>query len=104
MDLVNELGKPLNILDIGGTQQYWNLMGLDDPAIKVTLLNLTQESTTSPNFSSVAGDATDLSIYGDDSFDVVYSNSVIEHLFTKEINSGVPVSSKVDPIFNASKI
>ena len=84
MDLVNELGKPLNILDIGGTQQYWNLMGLDDPAIKVTLLNLTQESTTSPNFSSVAGDATDLSIYGDDSFDVVYSNSVIEHLFTKE--------------------
>jgi hypothetical protein len=84
MGMVNGLNRPLNILDIGGTQEYWNRMGLNDPGIKITLLNLSQQATTSPNFISVVGDATNLSEYKDASFDIVYSNSVIEHLFTKE--------------------
>lgn len=84
MGFVNGLGRPLNVLDIGGTQEYWNRMGLDDPGIKVTLLNLSRQATTSENFSSVVGNATDLSVYGNDAFDIVYSNSVIEHLFTRE--------------------
>lgn len=82
--LIEKLGRPLDILDIGGTQEYWLNMGLDDPRFRVTLLNLSQEEISSPNFSSVVGDATDMSQYADRSFDVVYSNSVIEHLFTKE--------------------
>lgn len=32
------------------------------------------------NVSSVAGDATDLGEYGDKQFDLVFSNSVIEHV------------------------
>jgi hypothetical protein len=82
--LLQRLDKPITILDIGGTQEYWVNMGFDDPCIRITLLNLTAEETTSPNFSSVIGNATDLSNYADKSFDIVYSNSVIEHLFTKE--------------------
>jgi len=82
--LLQKLNKPVNILDIGGTQEYWVNMGLDDRDYKITLLNLSEERVTSPNFSSVVGDATDLQNYTDKSFDVVFSNSVIEHLFTKE--------------------
>jgi hypothetical protein len=83
-ELLQGLNKPLSILDIGGTQEYWLNMGLADTDIQITLLNLSIQQTTSPNFYSVVGDATDLNNYADKSFDIVYSNSVIEHLFTKE--------------------
>lgn len=83
-ELLQKLHKPLTILDIGGTQEYWINMGLDDKNYKITLLNLTEELSTSSNFNSVVGDATNLANYSDKSFDVVFSNSVIEHLFTKE--------------------
>src|SRR5688500_16665970 len=81
--LIQKLNKPINILDIGGTQEYWVNMGLDNKDFKITLLNLSEQETTSPNFCSVAGDATNMDNYADNSFDVVFSNSVIEHLFTK---------------------
>lgn len=83
-NLIDKLNKPISILDIGGTQMYWQNMGLDDKDYKITLLNLSKENTTSTNFFSTVGDATDLSQYADKSFDVVFSNSVIEHLYTKE--------------------
>lgn len=81
---LQKMQRPLTILDIGGTQEYWLNMGLTDPDIQITLLNLSLQETTSPNFYSVAGNATDLRNYADQSFDIVYSNSVIEHLFTKK--------------------
>ncbi|ANE50010.1 class I SAM-dependent methyltransferase [Flavisolibacter tropicus] len=82
--LIDKLNKPVTILDIGGTQEYWINMGVDSKDIKITLLNLSLQTTTSPNFLSVVGDATNLSEYANRSFDIVFSNSVIEHLFTKE--------------------
>lgn len=83
-NLIQKLIKPITILDIGGAQEYWVNMGLDDTAYKITLLNLSEQPTISSNFCSVVGDATNLNNYADKSFDVVFSNSVIEHLFTKE--------------------
>lgn len=83
-NLIDKLEKPVKILDIGGTQMYWVNMGLDDKDYQITLLNLSKYPTNSPNFTSAVGDASDLSQYGDKSFDVVFSNSVIEHLYTKE--------------------
>ncbi len=82
--LLNKLPRPVKILDIGGTQSFWESMNFNEPDIEITLLNLEVQETTSPNFKSVKGDATNLSMYSDKSFDVVFSNSVIEHLFTKE--------------------
>lgn len=80
-----ESNKPLRILDLGGYEFYWENMGyLGDENVHFTLLNLEKEVTKHKNFTSVVGDATNLSEYKNNEFDIVYSNSVIEHLYTKE--------------------
>lgn len=77
--------KPLRILDIGGTQQYWLNMGLVlRTNTEIVLLNLYKNQVTEPGFSSIVGDACNLTGISDQSFDIVFSNSVIEHLYTKE--------------------
>lgn len=70
------------IADIGGTEYYWNIFGsyVDDHPVEITLLNLEAHAVRSPKFSSHVADATDLSGYDDMSFDIVHSNSVIEHV------------------------
>lgn len=83
--LINDLPRPIKILDIGGTQNYWERMNfVKNDDIHITLLNLEEQAVTNSNFKSVVGDATDLSEFKDSEFDIVYSNSVIEHLFTKD--------------------
>lgn len=76
---------PFRILDVGGTALYWKLVPasvLDRFDIEIVLLNLTAESipANARRFSSVAGDACDLSKFADNAFDLVHSNSVIEHV------------------------
>lgn len=78
---IADLPAPTRILDIGGTEEFWLVAGVDRlPECSVTLLNLEPQPTTLPNFSSVAGDARDLREFADGEFDVVFSNSVIEHV------------------------
>jgi ubiquinone/menaquinone biosynthesis C-methylase UbiE len=73
--------KPVRILDIGGTQIFWEMMGFSDTSgVHITLLNLHPIVISRENFSSIVGNATELSGIQDDQFDVVFSNSVIEHL------------------------
>ncbi len=83
-ELLATAPRPLTILDVGGTQEYWQQVGFADESIHITLLNLRAAPATLPGFDSVAGDACDLSRFGDRSFDIVFSNSVIEHLGTAE--------------------
>jgi Methyltransferase domain len=79
--LLGTLEGHVEILDIGGTQQFWDLMLGDDPAdIRVTLLNIEHQQVSSPRFVSAAGDARSLPQFGTKSFDIVFSNSVIEHV------------------------
>jgi len=72
------------ILDIGGEIEYWSKVWdlIGDRNIQVTLVNLTAVDVDidSARFSSAAGDARDLSWLADLSFDIVHSNSVIEHV------------------------
>ncbi len=83
--LVARLRRPLTILDIGGTVEFWEQRGwADREDVQITLLNLLPASRTHARISSVVGDATDLSNFEDRSVDVVFSNSVIEHLFDRE--------------------
>lgn len=77
--------ETIRILDVGGTQSYWENMDFaSKEGIHITLLNVYEEAVTLPNFKSLRGDATDLSQFADQSFDIVHSNSVIEHLYTLE--------------------
>jgi hypothetical protein len=83
--LVKTAPRPLRILDVGGTNLFWEQRGwADRDDAQITLLNLSLEEKRHRNIVSITGDATDLSQFGDGSFDVVFSNSVIEHLFTFE--------------------
>ena len=80
--LLDRLGRPLSILDVGGTAQFWRTMGLGgEPGVDITLLNLDPpRETTGSGVRALQGDARDLSRFGDRSFDVVFSNSLIEHV------------------------
>ncbi|MDN3687152.1 class I SAM-dependent methyltransferase [Cyclobacterium jeungdonense] len=75
--------EKIKILDVGGTESFWaNHAFIQPDRISITLLNLEKETTQLPHVQSMAGTATDLSQFEDQSFDLVFSNSVIEHLFT----------------------
>jgi hypothetical protein len=72
--------RPLSILDVGGTEKFWETMGFADRGHEITVLNLGRTATRHANVVSVAGDAASMPQFPDDRFDIVFSNSVIEHL------------------------
>ena len=79
-----QLTKETRILDVGGYPLCWR----DIPIQHITLLNTHplcsyDRSFMTANQEFVLGDGTDLQ-YEDKSFDIVFSNSVIEHLGTFE--------------------
>jgi Methyltransferase domain len=69
------------ILDIGGTSSYWLPFQtyLNDFNINVVVLNLSSCDKTQDGISFVQGDARKIN-FPDNSFDLVHSNSVIEHV------------------------
>jgi ubiquinone/menaquinone biosynthesis C-methylase UbiE len=80
---INELGVKENdsILDVGGTPYNWDIIKINNKK-RITLLNLqVQENVNKEDdYIFVIGDAKKLD-YKDDSFDIAFSNSVIEHLY-----------------------
>lgn len=78
--LFSKLERPVHILDIGGTEDYWKTMGMvAEEGVFITLLNLSRIEVSMPNVESIVGDARDIQ-NEDAKFDVVFSNSVIEHV------------------------
>lgn len=68
------------ILDVGGREFNWSLLPFTP---RVTILNLSLQETQSGRIEWVIGDGRKMP-FADASFDIVYSNSVIEHLGTRE--------------------
>src|SRR5262245_12873292 len=73
---------PLTILDIGGTEEYWRCVsdGGVHTKLRITLLNVGVSPVIDPSFTSVAGDARAMPEFADKQFDIVFSNSTIEHV------------------------
>lgn len=66
------------ILDVGGSAYNWDLVNFQGP---VVMLNIDPviAAPCRPNMQFVVGDGTALN-YEDNAFDIVFSNSVIEHV------------------------
>jgi trans-aconitate methyltransferase len=73
------------ILDVGGTDYNWTLIQAEPSVVVVNLEHADDgiQRDIKKNLKFEIGDGTNLT-YADKSFDIVYSNSVIEHLFTYE--------------------
>jgi hypothetical protein len=83
--LTSRLPRPLRVIDLGGTTGFWEQRGWagrDD--VFITLVNLAAEERRHANVLPTSGDATNLADHADKSYDIAFSNSVIEHLFTLE--------------------
>ena len=86
IDRVYEKVGAVRILDLGGERSYWNIFDDDyfeRKNITITLLNLDQSPagiSSSKRFIQIIGDACNLPEFKDHSFDIVHSNSTIEHV------------------------
>lgn len=78
---LENFSKPISILDVGGTVQYWEARGVqNNDDYKISIINLEKSDSPYSNIEVFKGDATNLSNLQDKSFDLAFSNSVIEHL------------------------
>jgi SAM-dependent methyltransferase len=77
--LLARLAGPLRILDVGGLPGFWRVIRFDRAGVSITLLNVDPVSEPT-GFRCVKGDARDMRMFRDGEFDVVFSNSVIEHV------------------------
>lgn len=83
--LVDRLNSPIEIIDVGGTKDYWIKRGWHLRGdVKITVVNIGVDESVFGNVAIRNGNALDLSEFADKSFDVAYSNSVIEHLSSLE--------------------
>ena len=81
LDLVKDLPRPMRILDLGGRQKFWEVMGFSDSSdVHITVANVEPVDARSENFTSLQADATNLHMIKDQEFDIAFSNSVIEHV------------------------
>ncbi|MBD3168376.1 MAG: methyltransferase domain-containing protein [candidate division Zixibacteria bacterium] len=80
---IDDLEKPFRLLDVGGAVIFWEAMGfINEPGVDITLLNLDPYELRGdyPNVNTVVGDGRDMKEFGENEFDIVTSNSVIEHV------------------------
>lgn len=78
--LLAGIGGTPRVIDLGGTPAFWRRM--PKVQVQVTLVNLPDAKLNDlPECcTAMVGDATDLSQFPDNAFDIVFSNSVIEHV------------------------
>jgi hypothetical protein len=82
VEVARTSGKLVKILDIGGTVAYWRSMVelWSNSNLHVTVINLGLPIVDGELISTRPGDARSLVDLKDGSFDIIHSNSVIEHV------------------------
>jgi len=85
IDAVYRQNGRVEIIDLGGTPTYWKLLPdqlFSNKNITVTIVNLPgmNKPVDKGHFRFVDGDACNLDQFADNSFHIVHSNSVIEHV------------------------
>ena len=83
LDMIRATPGQLKILDIGGQPQYWEMMTAGMPLtdrFQVTLLNVRTHGPSHRNFTCLVGDGRAMPQFADQQFDIVFSNSTIEHV------------------------
>ncbi len=79
------MARPLRIVDLGGTAGFWEHRGwADRDDVEITTVNHDSGGAGHDGIRAIRGDVTDLGHLADDSFDIAFSNSVIEHLYTPD--------------------
>ncbi len=79
-NMLKELPRPVRILDLGGSENFWIQMGLAGiSAYEITLVNTEEIRTTAGNIRYVKEDACNFASLGLE-FDIIFSNSAIEHI------------------------
>ena len=92
LDMLGQLHNAhgqVRMLDIGGTRGYWSILSrarLESLGVRITLVNLEQPATSRDDslFTHIEADACDLSAFDDDAFHIAHSNSVLEHVGSRE--------------------
>jgi hypothetical protein len=109
---ISRATRPVQVLDIGGTRDYWRMVPDRELAaigLNITLVNLPGGTlgTDDAVFRYLEGDGCDLGMFPDGAFDLVHSNSVIEHVgdwsrmtaFAKEVRRLAPAYYVQTPNF-----
>lgn len=75
---------PVRVLDVGGTADFWSQhVGKLEVEAEITIANLEiQPPAAARGVHSIQADARDLRRYPNKSFDLIFSNSLLEHVGT----------------------
>lgn len=78
---------PIRILDLGGSDYHWkNSEFAGNKDFQITIVNIEDQDLYGlDNLIYIKKDVTDLSSFKDGEYDIVYSNSLIEHLNNEDL-------------------
>src|SRR3954449_9509902 len=98
--LTAELPRPVRVIDIGGTTNFWRQRGwADRDDVEITMVNLHEEPTGDTKLRSVVGDATNLTDVADGEYDAPFSTWVIDHFSPR--NAKAAMASEVQRVAKA---
>ncbi len=80
--LLTALPPSYELLDVGGTLEFWQQVKFSPADGKIVLYNVKEIGVTETGIINMVGDARNMHEFPDKRFDVVFSNSVIEHVGT----------------------
>jgi hypothetical protein len=92
-EFMKSISGPIRLVDLGGTVKFWESWGLArQPLLSVTLVNNhdldkqhANAPVTLPNIRRLSADVLTLTVADFAQFEVIFSNSLIEHLPGREL-------------------